>query len=534
MKPNLLFAQVPTNGGANEAANSSFRKANPLVKQCPFENDLIKDLNLHEIFNAMSQGNSFLYKTAKEVMMEVVIDVETIAYRQDILKDCIRRKSVIQEFFSIASAALKEGAYYKEYTQASFSRIIPVSVRLYNSVCLLEVLVRKLEGLRTVIKAVRDCVKSKGLIDFCNRFEELLSKEFFSRVKIYISDLKSINDGNSLVLSSSIGNGLKGDCHILRKISKDDNAGKKENKRILPKSLPFNVIPLDNSNIINDAQEMEDAALVHMLRAINQFTGSIVHFFEELRFEAGFYTGCVNLYESLVSIGAPVSFPIPKEISDVTLVFDKLYDVGLAVQNSRPPVTNSLKAQGKTLFIITGANQGGKSTFLRSLGLAQLFMQCGAFVPAEYFSSNVTDCIFTHFTREEDAGMNSGKLDEELSRVNDIVNNISSCSTVLMNEPFATTTERDGSSIAADIVSAFYESGIKVFFVTHLYEFASSFHDMGLEKALFLKAERNEDGSRSYSIKEGMPLRTSYGEDLFREIFDKQAQQHNKLQLLIN
>ena len=65
--------------------------------------------------------------------------------------------------------------------------------------------------------------------------------------------------------------------------------------------------------------------------------------------------------------------------------------------------------------MITGANQGGKSTFLRSVGLAQLMMQCGMFVAAESLRASVGQRLFTHYKREEDAAMESGKLDEELA-----------------------------------------------------------------------------------------------------------------------
>ncbi|MER8376745.1 hypothetical protein NKH19_22355 [Mesorhizobium sp. M1338] len=64
------------------------------------------------------------------------------------------------------------------------------------------------------------------------------------------------------------------------------------------------------------------------------------------------------------------------------------------------------------MVVITGANQGGKSTFLRGVGLAQLMMQCGMFVPAA-FCGSVCDGVFTHYKRGEDATMKSGKLDEE-------------------------------------------------------------------------------------------------------------------------
>ena len=60
--------------------------------------------------------------------------------------------------------------------------------------------------------------------------------------------------------------------------------------------------------------------------------------------------------------------------------------------------------------------RGGKSTFLRSAGLAQLMMRCGMFAAAESCRANVCDSIFTHYKREEDNTIESGKLDEELSR----------------------------------------------------------------------------------------------------------------------
>jgi DNA mismatch repair ATPase MutS len=55
--------------------------------------------------------------------------------------------------------------------------------------------------------------------------------------------------------------------------------------------------------------------------------------------------------------------------------------------------------------MITGANQGGKSTFLRAMGQAQLMAQAGMFAPAQALSVSVCSGVFTHFKREEDATM---------------------------------------------------------------------------------------------------------------------------------
>ena len=131
-----------------------------------------------------------------------------------------------------------------------------------------------------------------------------------------------------------------------------------------------------------------------------------------------------------------------------------------------------MAADGKRLVMITGANQGGKSTFLRSLGLAQLMMQAGMFVAAESFTASVSTGIFTHFKREEDATMERGKLDEELGRMSEIAGQIRPGCLLLCNESFASTNEREGSEIARQVIRALTEAGIRVVFVTHLYDLA--------------------------------------------------------------
>ena len=176
---------------------------------------------------------------------------------------------------------------------------------------------------------------------------------------------------------------------------------------------------------------------------------------------------------------------------------------------------NDVQADGKPLVIITGANSGGKSTFLRSAGVAQLMMQCGLFVTAESYRANVTSGIFTHFIREEDAGMTSGRLDDELRRMSVIAGQIRPHCLMLFNESFAGTNEREGSEIGDQIVRALLDAGITVFFVTHRYEFADRFRRQHAYPALFLRAERQPDGRRNYKLAAKDPLPTSFGEDLY-------------------
>jgi DNA mismatch repair ATPase MutS len=127
--------------------------------------------------------------------------------------------------------------------------------------------------------------------------------------------------------------------------------------------------------------------------------------------------------------------------------------------------------------------------------------------------------MFTHFTREEDAGMRSGKLDEELSRMSSMVEAMTQNSIVLLNESFASTNEREGSEIARKIIRALLEAGIKVLYVTHLFDLAEGFYLAEGDADLFLRAERLAGGARTFRLLEGEPLPTSHGDDLYRRIF---------------
>jgi DNA mismatch repair ATPase MutS len=191
-------------------------------------------------------------------------------------------------------------------------------------------------------------------------------------------------------------------------------------------------------------------------------------------------------------------------------------------------VGNAVNADGKSLTIITGANQGGKSSFLRGIGVAQLMMQCGMFVGAEGFEAELCPALFTHYKREEDAMMKSGKFDEELARMSEIVDHLTPDAMLLFNESLAATNEREGSEIARQIVSALLEKRVKIFYVTHLYEFARGIFDRNNDDALFLRAQRKDDGTRTFRLLEGEPLETSYGEDLYRQIFGSSEQSRNR------
>jgi len=471
---------------------------------------LTQDLELNTLFNAMSLGDKFLFEVAKQAVLSGTSDLDTILYRHHILKDCLKNAALVRDIYNLAVEAIESE---KKNYWGIFSKY-PASI-LHRSVDVLQMFVGMLKNLRKIADEHAEKFESEGFTAFFDMLTKELDDEYFASVQNHLRELK-FRDG--VLISAELGKGNKGTNYVLRKPH-----APKQNwiERIFAKGSPaytFYIAERDQAGA-SALAELRDRGIHLVANALAQSNDHILSFFNLLRAELAFYVGCLNLQEQLARMGEPMCFPVPVVSGERRHSFNELYDVCLALTMKQKIVGNDVNADNKDLVIITGANQGGKSTFLRSIGLAQLMMQCGMFVPGESFSANVCDGLFTHYKREEDTTMTSGKLDEELGRMSDIVDHITSNSMVLFNESFAATNEREGSEIARQIVCALLEKHIKVFFVTHLYEFAHGFYDKKMENAIFLRAERQTDGRRTFKLIEGEPLQTSYGKDVYNRIF---------------
>lgn len=117
--------------------------------------------------------------------------------------------------------------------------------------------------------------------------------------------------------------------------------------------------------------------------------------------------------------------------------------------------------------------------------------------------------------------LSRGRLEEELKRMSGIISRISEDSLLLLNESFASTTEKEGSQIAYDIIIPLYEKRIEVMMVTHLHEFAKRVYEEQLPDSEFLVAERKENGDRTFRMLRGKPHYSSYGTDLYQYMIGK-------------
>jgi len=472
---------------------------------------LVQDLELDTLFRAMAAGDEYVWAVVQQAILTALHnDMDTVLYRQAVLADCLRKPAVVRGLYDLMTAIGEEVRRQWWSTSSAYP-----SSMLYGSVDLMETSLKVLRRLRTIAEENAAGFESEGFQSLFAMVRAELNEEYLNEIKSHLQELKF---RRGALLSAELGENNEGTHYMLRKAHRKEPNWLDRLLGKAPVSYSFRLDPRDEAGgkILS---EMRSRGIARVARALAQSADHVLGFFKALRTELAFYVGCLNLHEQISSRGMPSCLPVPKPIGQRGYRFERLYDLCLLLTMQQAVVANSANAEGKNLVIITGANQGGKSTFLRSIGVAQLMMQCGMFVSAESFSAELSPALFTHYKREEDATMKSGKFDEELARMSDIVEHLSPNSLLLFNESFAATNDREGSEIATQIVRALLEKGMKAFYVTHLYEFARGFFEMGDNGALFLRAERQPDGTRTFRLTEGQPLETSYGEDLYREVF---------------
>lgn len=476
--------------------------------------DLLADLGLLPLLEAMAGEDDWIFEVSRRVLLEGTRgDLEVIRYRQAVLQDCLDHPGVVRELYDLVVEAAQQlrGRY-----SGVLSRYPDWVLR--ESVETLRTLLDSLRRLLSLAVRSCHCFRSEGWRALFTMVQENLGGAYLREVEDHLQELQF---PRGVLLSAKLGQAHKGTDYLLHRGPRRLQTWMDRWRALFEPKPPvfrFEVHPRDEAGA-RALGELRNRAIATTASRLGQAADHVRDFFRMLRAELAFYVGCLNLREALSHRGYPTCMPTPYPPRERRLAFRGLYDPGLALTLDGPVVPNDLELDGQVLVFVTGPNSGGKTTFLRSVGIAQLLMQAGMFVPAEQYGASLCCGLSTHFPRGEDARMERGKLDEELRRMGDIVDHLRPGSWVLMNEAFASTNEREGSEIARQIVRALTEADVRVFFVTHLFELTRSFYEERHHGVLFLRAERLPDGTRTYRIRVGEPLATSYGEDVYRQVF---------------
>jgi hypothetical protein len=465
------------------------------------------DLDVETLCAAMAPDDDQQREIARRVLATSLTDPAAIAYRQRALRDVLDHPGPVRDLHRLARDVLaREKRVYLGFG-ANPSSIV------HRSVQVLEVMLDGLRGLRQLADRHGEPFRSEAFGRFFASVRDELDRDFFAAADDHLDRLRF---PHGLVIGVRLGPRGRGTGHVLREPPLRSNWLRRV---VASSSQPtIDIAEVDRAST-EALSTLREEALADVAEVLDRAREDLHALFTTLRREVGFYVGCLQLHGRLVAEGGPVCLPDTVDGAQPTFEAKGLYDVGLHLRTGGGVVGNDVDTAGRGLVMVTGANQGGKTTFLRSIGLAQLMAQCGMFVPAERLRVGIATQLFTHFRRGEDASMRSGKLDEELARLSRIVDELRPGALVLFNESFASTNEREGSQIAQEVVHALLDAGVRVVFVTHLYDLAASVAEQSAARTHFLRAERREGGERTYRLLEGPPLPTSHGQDLYEQVF---------------
>ena len=237
-------------------------------------------------------------------------------------------------------------------------------------------------------------------------------------------------------------------------------------------------------------------------------------------------------------------YPIIHE-NDVKLNINNVFDPVILVQklaeykeknrtNNLPEekisdiIPNDISFENKNLYVVTGPNNGGKTAFARAIGISLIFFGAGSPIMAENAELSVGINVMTHFTASETHLQESGRLQHELARLNEIIEKSDDFSFIILNETFAGTNSVKALDLFDDFLDKTDKINFRCIYVTHFHNIAFFLEDIQSKDGAdiqrkYTKSDNliavidNDTGGRTYKILPTQPSDTSYSKDIVKK-----------------
>lgn len=484
----------------------------------------LDELGLLEIFDLKN----------RELSEFTTTDPEVIKYRMDTFGDMLENESVsktlnrlipilgdIMELRRLESDSGDTNSYLTSITE----------IELYIS---------SIDTLNEGLSEVRGNLHGKALTTLADRIAELAGSDYYSQLNKKLNeltnrvrDIKSVTIGVNLdaqlrpteagVLSVNPKPFRSGDVleKILRFNFKDDEYtciaqlvpfGKKQNEnQKTALSLAFN-------SAINDVYK---SSLRSWKKIVQSYVLENTDFLLNLMPEIEFFVKGTEMLRRLRNRGYPLIKPDIRPMEEKAFAAKALYNPCVALKIEGQIVPNDLYFdENATIYVLTGPNRGGKSVVTCALGLAQVMLQLGMFIPAEEAKISPVDAIFTHFPTGAEDTIDKGRLGEECDRLREIFEVVTPYSLVLMDESFSSTGAYEASYIAAEVLGALSHVGCRCLFSTHLHQLAAELDEINARAKesggamIDTLVAGMETGQRSFKIYRRKPDGKSYARDI--------------------
>lgn len=426
----------------------SEKAANP--EETSIEPPFFPDLNLDQIFNAITKNQSAynllpLYYSPPR-------DLDTINYRQDVFRDLENPKLLnsIKTFTAkmvLVHRYLKmiDSLYYYYHQEGWF--LEAVKVYCDAVACLAE----DLSDIN---------LYSQGFLDFREYLKAYVESEEFRSLQEEAKDIaeKMSTVQYNIHIRGNLVRVRKSHLEIDYSVEVQQTFEKFKQGEV--KTHIFNLAASAGMNHV-EAQILECVAKLYpeYFQQLDQFclhhheflAEPVTRFEREIQFYVAYLDYCLEIRSS----GLKFSLPKINDKDKSVYVVDG-FDLALANKCHRenlPVVTNDFLLKDKErIIIVSGPNQGGKTTFARMFGQIHYLGSLGLPVPGSDACIFLYDQIYTHFEKEENVQSLRGKLQDELIRIHDILDKATTNSIIIINEIFTSTTLKDAVFLGKQIM----------------------------------------------------------------------------------
>jgi DNA mismatch repair ATPase MutS len=429
--------------------------------------DYFIDLNLDTIVDSITEGLDE-YRL-KHLFYTALKSIDEIEYRQEVFRDLESEKLFDQ---------LKE---FTETIRSIQKRLISLDTLYpcYQHGWFLESALKYCRALTSLLNSLTECrIKSRALSAVKEYVAGYIASEGFSRLSSEAAEIKSELNSIEYRITIKDLSVTVGKC-----TSNVDYAGEIEKSfdKFGPSAAKIYFDSGDQGSAMNQVQAkiLECVArlfpgtfdrLSAFMKNNETFIDENILIFER---ELAFYLGYLSYIRPFQHMGLP--FCIPEfSTTGEELGSRGMFDLALAEKTrfqNTPIVQNdwSLKT-GERIIVVTGPNQGGKTTFARAIGQIHHLAGIGCPVPGSFARVLLFDKLYTHFEREEAMKSLHGKLQDEILRIHEILKKATPRSVIILNEMFTSTTLKDSRFLSKKILSSIEKIGSFCVCVTFLDE----------------------------------------------------------------
>ncbi len=440
-----------------------FKNEYNLIKKEPsFFKDLRLDIIANAIFGVKEDSYLIPYFYTK------LDDLDNVLYRQEVFKDFVD-KDFYQDFKIYNQHILNMSTIYHEIlsdseswvTRTKLARLMDDYEKTLNDFkYFLTNANIKSKALISLLEYLNNYLKNDEYLSFLKEYK--LIKNEFTKIKFSL-----VINGSDIYVSDE-----SGDIDFSSKVKKISNAFTYIEDRKIPDEVQFTQTPHIDSSIYDKLRIL----FKKEFDSFDKFFKNNLNFFnlefENIAKEFRFYFCYIAFMDKIKN--DELSFSIPTISVDFEEDSQESYDLALAYKyyrENKKIITNSYEIKkGEKAIIISGPNQGGKTTFTRQFGQLHYLLSLGVPIQGKVNKIHLVDNIYTFFKTEENLDNLDGKLKIELEAVKKILANASNNSLILFNEIFASTTKDDGLEIANLVLDEINKLGSFCVFVTFLNE----------------------------------------------------------------